>query len=546
MSPKAALVLTAVWLAGCGLGPTRGATEADPTEAPAPVVQAPPPAPPPTPTGRVAGAAVAGAAVAFVPPVEQGLSGLLQAVPRLRERRANDVADAWLAVKKIGDPRDQERALDAQALDLWMCTDLVDLRAFEREGLPPFGWRDRTRNRTFVTPALGAILVKAYRALLAERPEARVSLGDLAQEGCGPLEYGNLVRWLEGAEARRMLGRARLEAGVAVAYDERTAADYGEEAGRFTEPGSPVVEEHRITGWTGDPERLRIRVETRRYWSATTPDRDELDGSFRIASRLVARGMEISSKRVRTYSPAGGTRELWRQHFVDMGSKRQVVTYSSKRLRRGADPGAVEEMRFSAWRPGKPRSYAQEIRWARGASDAADGARPWERSLMVHEAGHVTHLAGEDADISWVTDENRRHFAVDLGAMDVAGTWAWLGHLETAAREVGVPIDRILIDPKIRRHLERRLTREQKRTSLWTETIRLASGHDGHHHLRLTPPGSAANLAGLTLLRAMPTYEPAAAIGSAEAGVEAAGAGSSAAAAAKPAPIAESTPTPSK
>lgn len=529
-----ALLLTALVGAGCGFGPTRGATE--PTNAAAPpAAPVAAPAPPPIPAGRLAGRAISAAARAFVPPVEQGLSGLLQAIPVLRAKSSDEVAEAWLAVKKMGDPREQERALDAEGLERWVCNDLVDLRSYEGAGLPPFGWRDRTRNRTFATPALAAILVKAYEALLRERPEARVSLGDLAQEGCGPLEYGNLVRWVEGEDARRLLGRARLRGGLAVVLDWRSASDYPDEVARFPEPTSPVLEEHRLTGHNGDVEHLRIRVETRRYWSAAEPDPGDLDSSLRIASRLISRGVEVSAKRVRTYSPAEGTRELWRQYFIDTGSKRQVVILSRKRLRRTADPGAVEEMRFSAWRPGKPRSYAQEIRWVRAPALVAGGARPWERSLMVHEAGHVTHLAGEDVDISFVTEDNQRHFAVDFGALDVAATWSWMGHLKEAADEIGVPIDRILVDARIKRLMDRGLTRAQKRGKLWTEILRLASGHDGHHHLRLTPPGKAANLAGLTVLRGLASYAAASVGGS-----------SSAAAAEKPAPMAESTPTPSR
>lgn len=530
-----ALLLTALLSAGCGFGPTRGTADPTATQAPQPEISAVAPTPPPIPTGLLAGRSLSAAARAFVPPVEQGLSGLLQAIPVLREHGAVETAAAWLTVKKMGDLREQERALDAQGLELWVCNDLVDLRSYEGAGLPPFGWRDRTRNRTFATPAMAAILVKAYEALIRERPDARISLGDLAQEGCGPLEYGNVVSWAEGEDAQRLLGRARLRGGVVTVLDPHKASDYGDEVARFPEASSPVLEEHRLTGWTGDLEHLRIRVETRRYWSAAEPDRDDLDSSFRIATRLVSRGVEVSAKRVRTYSPAAGTRELWRQYFIDAGSKRQVVTLSSKRLRHTADPGTVEEMRFSAWRPGKPRSYASEIRWVQTPALVADGARPWERSLMVHEAGHVTHLAGEDADISFVTHENRRHFAVDFGALDVAGTWSWMEQLQAAADAIGVPIDRILVDPRIKRLLSDGLTREQKRGKLWTETLGLASGHDGHHHLRLSPPGKAANLAGLTVLRGLASYAAASV-----------GASSSAAAAENPAPMAESTPTPSK
>ncbi|MCB9728605.1 MAG: penicillin-insensitive murein endopeptidase [Deltaproteobacteria bacterium] len=537
-SPRTALASLVALLGagGCGLGPSAATKEGPPPEAPVVATQPPAPTPPPPiPTGRLVGRALADAAAAAVPPVEQGISGILQVVPRLREKSANEVAEAWLAVKKMGDLRAQDRALDAQGLEQWTCTDLVDLRSYEGAGLPPFGWRDRSRGRTYATPALAAVLIRAYEALLREQPDARISLGDLAQPGCGPLEYGNIVSWVEGRDARRLLARARLRGGVAVVLEDHTAADYPGEVERFPEPASPVLEEHRITGWTGDVEHLRLRVETRRYWSPTEPDADDREASVRIASRLISRGLEVSARKVRSYTPEGGTLELWRQHFIETSSKRQVVTLSTRKLRRGVDPAAIVEMRFSAWRPGKPRSYADEILWTRALPTAgADEAR-WQRSLMVREAGHVTHLAGEDADISWVTVGNLRHFAVDFDAIDVEQTWAWLGHLEAAAQEVGVPIDRILVDPRVKRLMSRKLSRAQKRTRLWNETIRLASGHDGHHHLRLAPPDEAANLAGMKTLRELSRYALTSTSGPA-----------SSAAAPNPAPMAESTPTPSR
>jgi len=97
----------------------------------------------------------------------------------------------------------------------------------------------------------------------------------------------------------------------------------------------------------------------------------------------------------------------------------------------------------------------------------------------------VSHHGGLDVDLSYVTRDNTRHFAVDPDAMDVDATWRWFELLDATGRELGTPIEMILVDPKIKRHLAAHLPAKVRKSALWNKIVRLADGHDGHHHLRL-------------------------------------------------------------
>ncbi|HRE91206.1 MAG TPA: hypothetical protein PK095_18955, partial [Myxococcota bacterium] len=99
-----------------------------------------------------------------------------------------------------------------------------------------------------------------------------------------------------------------------------------------------------------------------------------------------------------------------------------------------------------------------------------------------------------DADLSYVTTSNERHFAVDLDAMDVPLTWRWLEILEQTARELGTPLDSVLVDAKIKRHLMSRLPMKGpdsvKKSRVWP-LLTLVGGHDAHHHIRIEEPSDA-------------------------------------------------------
>jgi len=79
--------------------------------------------------------------------------------------------------------------------------------------------------------------------------------------------------------------------------------------------------------------------------------------------------------------------------------------------------------------------------------------------------------------------------------MDVPATWRWFELLVTVADELGSPVEMILVDPSVKRHLAAHLPRRALKTALWTRIIRLAGGHDGHHHLRILAADARAETA---------------------------------------------------
>ncbi|MGM0574389.1 MAG: penicillin-insensitive murein endopeptidase [Myxococcota bacterium] len=490
---------------GCGRPPARGAGPAAAAATPAPEPK--PPAPPPL-HGIAAGATVARAA-RDIPPVVQGRSGLLQAIPRVETRSPDRIEDTWLRIKRLGSVTRQFREIARRDLASQACDRLVDLRALEGEGLPPFRWRDRVRGRTWTRPTVAAVLIRAYRTLRSEYPRAFVSLGDLAQPGCGSLEHGTLVRVVEDdgrdRAATRLLNRARLVNGVPTVVERRPGADFLLEWERFEHPLEPVEVRHRLVAWDTDAGGdLRLRVETRRYRGHDTPDEGMTQALLEDVERAVSRGVQVRTRRVRSWTPEEGTVTRWLQHWVDRRERRQVILVSRERIGRRLDLDAVEEIRVAAWQRRKPGSFPGETRW-RARRDDEVGQVAWTRALSLYEAGHISHLSGRDVDASYVTGDNVRHFAVDLEGIDVAATWAWFRALDAAARDLGVEIDRILVDPAVKRHMAESLPAEAKRTSLWRDRVRLAWGHDAHHHLRLEPAGEESEALARRILKALPT-----------------------------------------
>lgn len=453
---------------------------------------------------------MAAAAAAGVPPVEQGVSGILQSLPALTWRGSLALEQDWLAIKKDPDVEAQFKRMRRTGIERVAAPDLVDLRALEGHGLPPFGWRDRTRGRTWVTPTMAAVLVRAYTRFREHSPDVVLSLGDLSQPGGGTLLHGVVVRWLEDTPddpaASRLLSKLRVRRGHAEAVELGTASDFPLEIGRFDSPDAPVRLEHRILGRDlrgGEDGPLRLRVATRRYTQPGPEAEAEVDvepeapdhlEACKVASRLIAGGVLVSSREVVDVDGAGETHRRWRQHWVNPTAGRQVITVSTRKLRRRVVPGWAREIRLAQWQARKPGSFPVEILWTAGT----DGS--WTRWRAVYEAGHITHMGGRDADISFVTEANLAHFAVAIEALRVSPTWQWFKALEAAAADVGTSLDRILIDRKVYRRLDAGLTDEARKTRLWKQVIKIVGGHDAHHHLRLgDDAASTAALVGAVL-----------------------------------------------
>ena len=102
----------------------------------------------------------------------------------------------------------------------------------------------------------------------------------------------------------------------------------------------------------------------------------------------------------------------------------------------------------------------------------------------LYEASHVSHMAGLDADLSYITTDPRYHFSRAVSRIDPQSTQTWLTTLYDAAADLALNIEYIFVDKKVIRHLQEAISPEDSEHPIW-KLIRPASGHDSHLHLRL-------------------------------------------------------------
>jgi len=434
------------------------------------------------------------------PPAPDPLTERLPDLPDLRAFRAHDAHAAWIEVKDIADPVRQHRELMRRGLQHRVCTDVVDLRALVARGAEGFGFRDDWRGRSWARPSLALVLVEAMRRFRLEHPDKTVALGDISQPGCGQLDHGTLLRHVHGEEARALVRRAERVLGAWVVREARITGDFPSERERFEHLDDRVLVEHTLVAKRlGEVGELTLRVATRRYREQPFRDDERMTEAFAElegeAALIARRGVRIDRRRVLTTLATGEAAERWVTHWVDRRTRRQLVAVTTAAPGRRLDLATAEELRLSGWRPKQPGSFRGEVRWVRAA------LVPWERWGMVYEAGHVSHHAGRDADLSYVTADNEAHFAVDLEAMDVPATWRWFELLVATGEELGTPVEMILVDRSVRRHLLAHLPPETRRSTLWRELLRVSPGHDGHHHLRLHTAEGGAEVAAQRRLR---------------------------------------------
>ena len=424
------------------------------------------------------------------PAERHGLNGVLRGVPRLVRVDPDEATRVWGTVKGLGSPAAQVRALRDRGLDALACTGLVDMRAVVRDQGAPFTFRDNVRGRSWARPILAHTLVEALRRFEREFPGRTLAIGDVAQPGCGQLSYGALVRHLVGDEAVELLNGARLVLG----RPTRTTlqrAEPDDEDGPFAR-GAPVELERVIVGHERTAAgELLLRVVERRFRAIDPPAPAALDELSRELRRLARPSHAVDAQRTITVGPDGRPADRWVTHYVDTARGEQLIAVTDSAVGARLDLARVVELRFSPWTPGKPGSYRDEVRWRRIAFPGA-GAR-WQRWRQRHEAGHVSHVGGLDVDLSYVTLGNGSHFAIDVEAMDVRATWRWFEILVETSRDLGTPVELILIDPKIKRHLVKHLPERSRRSPLWNTIVRLSDGHDGHHHIRLAHPKARAD-----------------------------------------------------
>jgi murein endopeptidase len=427
-----------------------------------------------------------------VDPVDLKLKG----VPRLRIKSPTDVQRGWMGLKGLGSVAAQLDAIRKREIEAWSCKGLVDVRTLARNGGPleGVGFRDNVRNRGWARPTMALLLAEALSELRREFPGRTITIGDIAQPGCGQINHGVLVDELDGSRAADFLRDAVPMRGVLTTVEVRRGSDFPGEGDRFESPDQPV----RVTMALRGAEHakggaLRLRVARTRHIGTGRPDEAMLAAMTQDFRGLARKDRRVS---VTTVDDLRGRMALW--HFVDPRGGQQLQVLATGNTARVPTLDQVVELRFGRWQDGKPGSFPGEILWIREAQG-------WSRWSQLNEAGHISHLSGIDADLSYVTVDNAAHFAVNPSAMDVAATWRWFEILDATARRMKLQLETILVDRVIRDHLRANLPmkgpRSVARHRLWG-LIKLSPGHDGHHHLRIAEPPSKLEAAAVKRLGA--------------------------------------------
>jgi hypothetical protein len=440
-------------------------------------------------------------------------------VPKLERWSAHEAQADWTAVKGMSGAASQVVAVEKKRLARKACDDLVDLRALADRGvMRGFAFRDNVRGRSWARPTMALLLAEAMKRFSAEHPGRVVAIGDVSQPGCGQVAHGVLVREVNGDEAARLLQAARLELSEETVSEIRRAKDFPWEADRFGPPDERVLVTTKLLAKDGAGSALRLRVSRTRHRELAAPGSDEV-AAFELEVQRLMRGTRVSSKKVESQGAAGETSGLWLSHWIAPQARRQLVLVTRQKPGRRLDFAEVVEVRLASWQDKKPGSFPEEVRWVvsqvtplpvpagrKAAPPTPASNARFTRWALMYEAGHISHLSGIDADLSYVTRGDTHHFAVDLEAMDVPATWRWLEILEATARDLKTPVEAILVDATVKRHIERSLPREgplslarAKRSKVWRH-LKLVPGHDAHHHLRIAEASPARERAARKLL----------------------------------------------
>ncbi|MFO0747876.1 MAG: hypothetical protein U1F43_19760 [Myxococcota bacterium] len=445
------------------------------------------------------------ALVTAAPPPPPGL----EHVARLQTLSAHATQAAWMAVKGLGQTKAELDAMAKRRLVASVCDDLVDLRDLSESGTlgKGFEFRDNVRGRSWARPSLALVLNEAMKALRAEMPDRTIAIGDVSQPGCGQVFHGVLVQMLRGAAAEDLLKRAAWELGQPALVEVKHGRDFPYEGDRFTGPDQAVRVATTVLGWTredGD-KTLVLKTGRARHGELAAASPEELTAFEAEVAKLARSGALVERRAI---DVEGGKAVL--SHWVLEASKRQLVVVSSKAPGKRIDFADVSEVRLADWQDKKPGSTPGEVIWQRGRQLAAvvtppvakgakapktPKAKPlgaaafaWTRWQQLYEAGHITHLSGIDADLSYVTVDNRSHFAVDLQAMDVQATFRWWEIVDETSRKLGTPVDAILVDPSVLRWVKKALPKKGPGAHAGSRVWRLLAqvgGHDGHYHLRI-------------------------------------------------------------
>ncbi len=404
------------------------------------------------------------------------------APPSLIPRSAQTVQAGWEWVKLAKDRQEQLERIGERKLTHSYCTDTLDAQELLRVAPDlPYELRDWVRSRHAARPEMVALMVRAMGYLKRWQPGSTITIGDIAQRGCGQIRYGTIVHFDDDAET--FLRRSRLEFGLPTVTELLDSWAFSDEFPRMDDLDTPIRVEQTASGRTRDGQ---LRVETRRFSLGA-----------HVTEHRLSLLLDRTSKRFKDKSPGAVQWDL-----VDHDDGRGAVrlkrgTYFDSRtgvwaeliLRPGVKgafpmrPDRIARIREAYVDLGKPTSLKFEERWDFDF-DGEAGVHV-TRWFLEYEAHHASHLSGLDADLSYVTFNNYGHFSPLLALMDRVGSWRWMKALEKAARDLAIPLDALFVDPTVLRALKT-VEEARKAEPAWKK-LKRSPGHDSHVHVRIRP-----------------------------------------------------------
>lgn len=403
-------------------------------------------------------------------------------LPALQWVSTEELEKQWAEAKDLKKPKLQLKRVKKR--------NLRNLLSYEMRPLPSIGpkyvaaveRRDTFRERHFASPELYSLLEEAIPKLKERLPNATVMVGDVSQPGAGPLVYGTTVRMLQNTPLRPALSDFLGEAfrdGNSLIRSRVVSpmVEFPSEDNRWKEIEGPIWVEEKLTGG-GDLKGVPVaRVEMRRFYRSGELEKDELAKWWKKKKRNLKKRYQMESGWV-----TRGTQKLWRVQW-----NRGNFWYQgefTKKFRNTPVLKHLSRLKMGRLEKKKPGALQQERRYF--ITKLPDGGSKLIAWRQLYEAGHISHLNGRDADLSYVMKKPSLLFSRSVGHIDVKKTRVWFEILFDSAQAVGVQIDAMLVDRRVKRRLLRGMPKDEDRHPVW-DLLSVSKGHDSHVHVRLSP-----------------------------------------------------------
>ncbi len=415
---------------------------------------------------------------------------------KLRDRGALAIQSQWKAIKDVAGLVEQTRRIGKARLTKLVCRDVVSIKDIIAAG-SPMRLRDTVRDRTHARPEMAALLAETLRLLRKQLPDVVLTIGDIAQQGCGQIRWGVLVHYRKAKAVADLKAAATIRFGQRGVLQPRPPDDFMDEYPRFQDDGGPVWIERLITGRAKSGE---LRVETRRFSPGLVLKSDSVQRLLQRTRKRLATRKKVAWDRVQHTMPDGSRVKLRRGTWHDDSKRRWMEAVFRPGKRRAVNARNLLRVREARLDPRKPTSLKLEERYLFD-SDGEAGFTV-RRRLLHYEAHHSSHLGGFDADLSYVTFGNLHHFNPVDAALNPLGTWRQMQALHKAAKNLGIPLQALFVDRSILDMLKT-VPEAKRRDPVWRK-LRRSPGHDSHVHIRIGPSSRWAGKSAAAVLKALP------------------------------------------